>query len=63
MKMFRAIGLAIAIITLRVLAPDVWHSLETTLVMFFSTLQKAMALVPTDFLQGNAIGIPYVPMR
>lgn len=61
MKIFRAIGLGIAIITLKLLVPDIWHALEATLLTFFTTLQKALAFTPVNIMQGNVIGIPQMP--
>lgn len=62
MKIFRAIGLGIAIITLKLLVPNVWHALESTLITFFTTMQKILALAPGDILQANAIGVPQIPI-
>ena len=62
MGIFRAIGLALAIITLKLLVPDVWHALEGTLLTFFNTLQKVLAFTPGDILQGNVISVPQVPI-
>ena len=61
MKILRSIGLGIAIITLKLLMPDVWHSFEATLLALFTTLQKTLALTPGSILQGNAISFPQVP--
>jgi hypothetical protein len=57
----RAIGVVIAIITLKLLVPDVWHAIEVTLLQFFATLQKTLALAPGDILQGNVISVPQMP--
>jgi hypothetical protein len=61
MKILRSIGLGIAIITLKLLMPEVWHSFESTLVSFFSTMQKVLAVSPADALPANVIGFPQVP--
>jgi hypothetical protein len=57
----RAIGIFIAIITLKLVVPDLWHGFEATLLTFFSTLQKILAVAPGDVLQGNVISFPQVP--
>ena len=62
MKIFRSIGLGIAIITLKLLVPDVWHALEGTLLTFFNTLQRTLTLAPGDILQGNVISFPQIPV-
>jgi hypothetical protein len=40
MKIFRAIGLIIALIALRLIMSDVFHALESSLVSFFGALQR-----------------------
>ncbi|MEI6480087.1 MAG: hypothetical protein WCO12_01010 [bacterium] len=60
MGIFRAIGLALAIITLKLLAPDIWHALEGTLLVFFNTLQRTLAFAPADILQSNVISVPKI---
>ena len=63
MKILRSIGLGIAIITLKLLMPDVWHAFEATLLAFFSTLQKVVAVTPAEFMQGNVVSFPKIPTR
>ena len=55
MKILRAIGLGIAIITLKLVVPELWYGFEATLLTFFNTLQKVLAFTPSDLLQSNAI--------
>jgi hypothetical protein len=61
MKIFRAIGLGIAIITLKLLMPETWHAFEATLVSFFGTMQKVLAISSVDALPANVIGLPQIP--
>ncbi len=61
MKILRSIGLGIAIITLKLVVPDIWHALEATLITFFNTLQKILAATPGDVLQSNVIAFPQIP--
>lgn len=61
MKIFRAIGLGIAIITLKFVVPDIWHAFESALVTFFNALQKTLAFTPGEILQGNVINFPQIP--
>ncbi len=59
-SVLRLIGIVVAIITLKLLAPDIWHALEGTLLVFFNTLQRALAFAPADILQSNVISVPQI---
>lgn len=64
MGIFRAIGLGIGIIILKLLVPEVFSALQTTLVTFFDVLQSILAQAPTDFSHlplPNAAAVRYVP--
>ena len=62
LRAFRAMGICLALITLRICAPDIWHAMEAVLLQFFSTLQRALAIAPGDILQGNVISVPRIPV-
>ena len=55
MKIFRVLGLGLAIIILRSLMPAVWQALETTLVTFFQALQNVLAQTSDITTQGAGI--------
>ncbi len=61
LRIFRAVGIIIALITLKLLVPDVWHAGEAVLLQFLSTLQRTLAFAPGDILQGNVISVPQIP--
>ena len=42
MKIFRAVGLGILILTLQFLVPEIFSALEGTLIMFFETVQNGL---------------------
>lgn len=57
MKIFRAIGLGLGIVVLRFLVPELWESLEQTLLTFFEVLQTVL-LAGKDFAgQGASAGL------
>ncbi len=60
-QIFRAVGFVIALITLKLLVPDLWHAGEAVLLQFLSTLQRTLAFTPGDILQGNVISVPQIP--
>lgn len=43
-KIFRVLGIALFIVILRALTPSLWHALEGTLLTFFDSLQKILAM-------------------
>ena len=47
MKIFRVIGLALAIITLRFLVPEIFRALEDTLLMVFQVIQTVLVKAQT----------------
>ena len=51
MKIFRVLGLALAIVALRFLVPEIWGALEKTLLVFFEVIQGVM-------LAGKNISFP-----
>lgn len=53
MKIFRVIGLGLAIIIIRYLMPDLFHAIENTLLVFFDALQSVLS-VGKDNLTGTA---------
>ena len=60
-RIFRAIGIVFALITLRFLMPDLWHAGNAVLLQFLSTLQRTLAFTPGEVLQGNVISVPQIP--
>ena len=57
MKIFRVIGLGLAIIIIRYLMPDLFHAIENTLLVFFDVLQSVLS-VSKDSLTGTAYMYP-----
>ncbi|MFA5934483.1 MAG: hypothetical protein WC827_01185 [Candidatus Paceibacterota bacterium] len=53
MKIFRVIGLGLAIIMIRYLMPELFHAIENTLLLFFGSLQNVLS-VSNDTLTGTA---------
>jgi hypothetical protein len=50
MRVFRAIGLIIMLIALRLIMSDVFHALEAALVSFFEAVQRFASFVdPSSF--------------
>lgn len=52
MKIFRAIGLGLALIIVRIAMPEVFHALEETLLMFFNFF-GTMFTFGTDMLSSG----------
>ena len=52
MGIFRVIGLGLAIIIIRYLMPDLFHAIESTLLLFFNALQSILS-VSKDSLTGT----------
>jgi hypothetical protein len=63
MKILRAIGLAVAIIVLKLLMPNVFEGLEATLITFFGTLRETLTLGSESLQSGatSAIPVPRIP--
>ena len=61
--MCRAVGIIIAVITLKFVIPDIWNAAEGALLQFFITLQRALAYTPQEFMQGNVVSFPKIPIR
>lgn len=59
MPMFRAIGLVIAIIAIRILVPKIFEGLEATLIAFFETVRHALALGNDAMQNGAGAAFPY----
>ena len=53
MKIFRVLGLGLAIIILRSLVPDVFHAIEQTLLTFFGALQGVLSYGGNTLINGN----------
>lgn len=53
MKILRAIGLAIGIIVLKVLMPEVFSAFEQALLSFFTGLQHTLSAISSSNLQGQ----------
>jgi len=49
MKIFRVIGLGLAIIIIRYLMPDLFHAIENTLLLFFNALQAILSAGKDSF--------------
>ena len=47
MKIFRVLGLALAIIMIRFLVPEIFHALENTLLVFLDTVQTVFVKAET----------------
>lgn len=60
-RFFRAIGIVIALITLKLLVPDLWQAGDAVLLQFLSTLQRTLAFTPGEILQSNVISVPQIP--
>lgn len=58
MKIFRVIGIALFIVILRALAPSLWDGIESTLLMFFKTLQTLLSMSTNFAASGPGIWIP-----
>lgn len=54
MKVLRAVGMTIAIISLRLLMPQVWHGFEQTLLAFFGAMQTVLGNVSANGAHGTA---------
>jgi len=54
MKIFRAVGLGVAIIVLKLLMPEVFKAFESSLLVFFSVLQGVLNAFPN----GNSLAAP-----
>jgi hypothetical protein len=63
MPIFRAVGLAIAIIVIRLLTPRIFDGFEDTLIVFFQVLKDSLALSSEAIhnTAGSAISFPRVP--
>lgn len=61
MGILRAIGLAVAIIVLKLLMPEVFEGLEATLIALFSALQDAIVTSGDVWKQGAAVSVPFYP--
>ena len=61
MGILRAIGLAVAIIVLKLLMPTVFEGLEATLIALFHALQEALATSGEAFTQGATVSVPFYP--
>ena len=57
MKLFRALGLGLAIIILQFLMNEVWQAFEATLLQFFNVLQTVLGLAE------NALASPLFPLQ
>ncbi len=55
MRIFRALGLALLIVILRALAPQIWTALESTLLSFFHVMQTLLASVESFATQGAGV--------
>lgn len=65
MQIFRAIGFGLFLIILRVVMPDVFNGLESTLVKLFQVLADSMGQFPhvtvdqTAMIYPHAVPLPY----
>ncbi len=61
MKIFRALGLAIGIITLKLLIPQVFSGLEHTLITFFDTTSTVLSVGKDGIVHGLPAGVGFFP--
>ena len=55
--MFRAIGLVIGLIAIRLLMPDVFHAFEYTVIQFFKLLNTVFSYAPNSIgAQAGSVG-------
>lgn len=60
--MFRAIGLVIGLIAVRVIMPEVFHAFEHAAVAFFSLVGDIFAFSPQSVTQLGSVGnVNYIP--
>jgi hypothetical protein len=60
--MFKAIGLVIGLIAVRVIMPEVFHAFEHAAVSFFGLLSEVFKVAPNSVTQMGSVGIVnYVP--
>jgi len=57
--MFRAIGIVIILIALRLLMPELFHGIQHLMLTFFQTTERMFSYAPTDVLQMS--GAAYIP--
>jgi len=50
MKVFRAFGIGVLIIILKFLIPEIFSAFESTLVLFFDTLQNGLSITNDNLL-------------
>ena len=62
MKIFRAVGLGVGLLILKIIMPDVFSGLEHALVKFFSVLADVMGKFPNPADQSAMIYPHAVPM-
>jgi len=65
MKIFRVLGLALAIIILRVLMPEIFGAFEHVLLKFFTLINSVLSFVQDSFSDGSflpaASSLPTIP--
>ncbi|HEY1037310.1 MAG TPA: hypothetical protein VGE62_01885 [Candidatus Paceibacterota bacterium] len=60
--MFKAVGLVIGLIAIRVLMPDVFNAFQHAAIAFFSLVSQVFAYAPQDVTQLGSVGYAnYVP--
>ena len=66
MPFWRAIGLGIGLVIIRILMPDVFEGLNDTLTAFFSTIKEVMLSSKDLLSSGQTASVflgPHIPMR
>lgn len=67
MKIFRAIGFVIFIITVRILMPEIFHAFQDAIIQLFSTFETVMSVSQDGFANGNllpaAVSYPQIPVN